>query len=72
MEEVAEEEDSAEMEQETDPPEDILSKDNKKIKGSVYEGETGKEEGYIEFNKKSIVQAVIMSEILQKPKSLER
>lgn len=46
--------------------------DSKRIAGTVYEGEIGKEAVNIEFNKKSIVQAVIMSEILQKPKSLRR
>lgn len=39
---------------------------------SVYSGAIGEDEKLIEFNKKSIVQGVIMSEILQKPKSLRR
>jgi len=41
-------------------------------KNSVYAGEIGKNETSIEFNRKSIIQGVIMSEILQKPKSLRR
>lgn len=49
-----------------------LRDDTKKAKNSVYEGEIGKEEIPIEFNRKSIIQGVIMSEILQKPKSLRR
>lgn len=49
------------------------SKDTSEIyKNSVYAGEIGKNEVSIEFNRKSIIQGVIMSEILQKPKSLRR
>lgn len=48
-----------------------LKRDIRKAAGSVYEGEIGKE-AYIKFNRKSIIQGVIMSEILQKPKSLKR
>jgi len=48
-------------------------KDSSKLdRDSVYEREIGKEEIPIEFNRKSIIQGVIMSEILQKPKSLRR
>jgi len=38
----------------------------------VSAGEIGREDISIEFNNKSIVQGIIMSEILQKPKSLRR
>lgn len=44
----------------------------KKVKGSVYEREIGKEQVSIDFNKESVIQGIIMSEILQKPKSLRR
>lgn len=48
-------------------------KDTSEIyKNSVYAGEIGKNEIPIEFNRESIIQGVIMSEILQKPKSLRR
>ena len=46
--------------------------DHKLNKDTVYHGEIGKNETPIEFNRKSIVQGVIMSEILKKPKSLRR
>ena len=46
--------------------------DNSMVRDSISDGEIGKEEILIEFDKKSIVQGIIMSEILQKPKSLRR
>ena len=46
--------------------------DSKDYKGDIYDKEIGKEEIPIEFNRKSIIQGVIMSEVLQKPKSLRR
>ncbi len=48
-----------------------LKNNIRKVKGSVYEGEIGKEES-LNFSKESVVQGIIMSEILQKPKSLRR
>lgn len=45
---------------------------SKKIRPTVYEGEIGKEEIDIDFNKRSLIQGVIMAEILQKPKALRR
>ncbi|QUH21051.1 hypothetical protein [Alkaliphilus sp. B6464] len=45
---------------------------SKDYKGGIYGKEIGKEEIPIEFNRESIIQGVIMSEILQKPKSLRR
>ncbi|MDI9475477.1 MAG: hypothetical protein ACOX0L_04360 [Natronincolaceae bacterium] len=48
------------------------SKDIRRVAGSVYEGEIGKEEIRVRFDKKSVLQGIIMSEVLQKPKSLER
>jgi len=41
-------------------------------KSSVYAEEIGQEKISIEFDRKSIVQGIIMSEVLQKPKSLRR
>jgi len=54
-----------------------LKDNSRQNRDSVYEDEIGKEEIgkeeiSIEFDKKSIVQGIIMSEILQKPKSLKR
>lgn len=39
---------------------------------TIYDGEIGREKTALEFNRNSIIQGVIMSEILQKPKSLRR
>lgn len=39
-------------------------------KGTVYDKEIGRNE--IEFDKKAILQGIVMSEVLQKPKSLRR
>lgn len=71
-EEIAEGKTGARVKQKAHTPRDTSTKDVKKVAGSVYEGEIGKEETYIRFNKKSILQGIIMSEVLQKPKSLER
>lgn len=49
-----------------------LKPDSEVVKNSVYDGEIGTNENIVEFNEKSIIQGVIMSEILQKPKSLRR
>ncbi len=64
--------DIAKTKQKTPPPKKVLEKDVKKVAGGVYEGEIGKSETYISFDKKSVIKGIIMSEILQKPKSLKR
>lgn len=66
------EEDDTKTEQKIHPPKVTPARDIKRVTGSVYEGEIGKEETYIKFDKKSVIQGVIMSEVLQKPKSLRR
>lgn len=59
--------------QEGDPfPEKSLVKDIEKTVGSVYEGEIGKKRAYVRFDRASVIKGIIMSEVLQKPKSLKR
>ena len=71
-EENTEKRNGATAKQRAHTPRDTSRRDVKKVAGSVYEGEIGKEETHIRFDKKSILQGIIMSEVLQKPKSLER
>ncbi|MCK9268404.1 MAG: hypothetical protein M0P14_06820 [Alkaliphilus sp.] len=68
----ATEEDDTKIEQKIHPLKGTPARDIKRVTGSVYEGEIGREERYIKFDKKSVVRGVIMSEVLQKPKSLRR
>lgn len=49
-----------------------LKGDSKDYIGEIYSREIGKEEKSLEFNRKSIIQGIIMSEVLEKPKSLRR
>lgn len=72
MEQGATEEEDTKIEQKIRPLKDTSARDIKKVVGSVYEGEIGREERYIKFDKKSVIRGVIMSEVLQKPKSLRR
>lgn len=53
-------------------PNTDLKPNSEIVKNSVYDGEIGNNENIVEFNERSIIQGVIMSEILQKPKSLRR
>lgn len=68
IEKVTKEENDARTKQKSHFPKGVSIKDPRKVAGSVYEGEIGKEEVYIKFNKKSVIQGIIMSEILQNRK----
>ena len=49
-----------------------LDRNSVDSKGTVYDKEIGKNEKEFELDKKGILQGIIMSEVLQKPKSLRR
>ncbi|HZK58147.1 MAG TPA: hypothetical protein VFD17_07535 [Clostridia bacterium] len=68
---AAEEENSSGAKQKLHSSKEAPAKDARRIAGDVYEREIGKE-AYIGFDRKSILQGIIMSEILQKPKVLKR
>lgn len=53
-------------------PNNSVKETTKKYESTVYDGEIGSNEILLEFNEKSIIQGIIMSEVLQKPKSLRR
>ncbi len=72
IEQDAKKENNTEIGDKTHLSKRAFAKDVKKVAGSVYEGEIGKEKIYIKFDKESIIKGIIMSEVLQKPKGLKR